>query len=164
MPPRDRSAGRRPYNEAERTHLRHGLKIADFHTQLIRHCSLHPSTMSASIKTYKRRSLATRPLFYSHAGRHGSMWQSSTGVSTSSLLSSSFQHLRAKNKFLTHAFHFYARMKTTNENHIFSCMLLDSICRSIRWSIHLSICPSVTLYFFWVFAVFGLTAPAQMIR
>ena len=29
-----------------------------------------------------------------------------------------------------------------------------SVHRSVRWS--------VTLYFFWVFAVFGLTAPAQM--
>ena len=38
---------------------------------------------------------------------------------------------------------------------------------SVRWSVHplvcLSVGSSVTLYFFWVFAVFGLTAPAQMI-
>ena len=30
-------------------------------------------------------------------------------------------------------------------------------------SVRPSVGPSVTLYFFWVFAVFGLTAPAQMI-
>ena len=31
-------------------------------------------------------------------------------------------------------------------------------------SVHLSVGPSVTLYFFQLFAVFGLTAPAQMIK
>ena len=43
----------------------------------------------------------------------------------------------------------------------------QSVYLSVRPSVHLSvrpsIRPSVTLYFFWVFAVFGFTAPAQMI-
>ena len=38
----------------------------------------------------------------------------------------------------------------------------------VCWSVGLLVCwsiiLSVTLYFFWVFAVFGLTAPAQMIK
>ena len=35
---------------------------------------------------------------------------------------------------------------------------------SVRRSVRRSVRPSVTLYFFWVFAVFGLTAPAQMME
>ena len=39
-----------------------------------------------------------------------------------------------------------------------------SIHPSVRLSVRPSVRPSVTLYFFWVFAVFGLTAPAQKIK
>ena len=39
-----------------------------------------------------------------------------------------------------------------------------SIRRPVRPSVRPSVGPSVTLYFFLVFAVFGLTAPAQMIE
>ena len=35
---------------------------------------------------------------------------------------------------------------------------------SVRPSVGPSVRPSVTLYFFWVFAVFGVTAPAQMME
>ena len=49
----------------------------------------------------------------------------------------------------------------------FSRVLSDSTSRfvgpSVGPSVRLSVGPSVTLYFSWVFAVFGLTAPAQMI-
>ena len=49
-----------------------------------------------------------------------------------------------------------------------SRVLRDSTTRfvgpSVRPSVHWSVGPSVTLYFFWVFAVFGLTAPAQMME
>ena len=34
---------------------------------------------------------------------------------------------------------------------------------SVRRSVRRSVRPSVTLYFFWVFGIFGFTAPAQMI-
>ena len=43
------------------------------------------------------------------------------------------------------------------------CMLRDSTTRFVGPSVRWSIRPSVTLYFFGVFMVFGLTAPAQMI-
>ena len=39
-----------------------------------------------------------------------------------------------------------------------------SVRRSVRPSVGPSVRPSVTLYLFWVFAVFGLTAPAQMME
>ena len=35
---------------------------------------------------------------------------------------------------------------------------------SVRPSVRRSVRPSVTLYFFWVFAVYGLTSPAQVIK
>ena len=51
---------------------------------------------------------------------------------------------------------------------IFSRVLRDSTTRfvgpSVRPSVGPSVRPSVTLYFFWFFAVFGLTAPAQMME
>ena len=51
---------------------------------------------------------------------------------------------------------------------LFSRVLRDSTPRfvgpSVRRSVGPSVGPSVTLYFFWVFAVFGLTAPAQMME
>ena len=51
---------------------------------------------------------------------------------------------------------------------IFSRLLRDSTPRfvgpSIRPSVGPCVSPSVTLYFLGVFAVFGLTAPAQMIK
>ena len=39
-----------------------------------------------------------------------------------------------------------------------------SVRRSVCPSVGPSVRPSVTLYFFWVFAVFGLTAPAQIMK
>ena len=47
---------------------------------------------------------------------------------------------------------------------VFSRVLRDSTPRFVGPSVRPSIGPSVTLYFFWVFAVFGLTAPAQMME
>ena len=49
-------------------------------------------------------------------------------------------------------------------NSFFSRVLRDSTTRFVGPSVRPSVGPSVTLYFFWVFAVFGLTAPAQMIE
>ena len=53
-------------------------------------------------------------------------------------------------------------------NYIFSRVLRDSTTRfvgpSVRRSVGPSVGPSVTLYFFRVFAVFGITAPAQMME
>ena len=46
-----------------------------------------------------------------------------------------------------------------NYKEVFIRVLRDSTPRFVGPSVR----PSVTLYFFWVFAVFGLTAPAQMI-
>ena len=46
---------------------------------------------------------------------------------------------------------------------IFSHVLRDSTPRFVGPSVRRSVRPSVTLYFFCVFTVFGLTAPAQMI-
>ena len=43
---------------------------------------------------------------------------------------------------------------------VFSRVLRDSSPRFVGPSVG----PSVTLYFFWVFAFFGLTAPAQVIK
>ena len=43
----------------------------------------------------------------------------------------------------------------------FSRVLRDSTPRFVGPSVHRSVRRSVTLYFFWVFVVFGLTAPAQ---
>ena len=52
--------------------------------------------------------------------------------------------------------------------YLFSRVLRDSTTRFVGPSVHPSVSPSVrrsvTLYFFWVFAVFGLTAHAQMIE
>ena len=64
-------------------------------------------------------------------------------------------------------------------SYIFSCTMIrisfqlratrlyTPLCRSVRPSVRPSLGPSfgasVTLYFFWVFVVFGFTAPAQMI-
>ena len=42
--------------------------------------------------------------------------------------------------------------------------LYKRLCPSVRPLVCWSVGPSVTLYFFWVFEVFGLTAPAQMIE
>ena len=42
--------------------------------------------------------------------------------------------------------------------------LYNPLCRSVRPSVCPSVRRSVTLYFFEVFAVFGLTAPAKMIE
>ena len=47
---------------------------------------------------------------------------------------------------------------------VFSRVLRDSTLRFVGPSVRRSVRPSVTLYFFWVFAVFGLTAPAQMMK
>ena len=51
---------------------------------------------------------------------------------------------------------------------LFIRVLRDSIPRfvgrSVGPSVRRSVCRSVTLYFFWVFAVYGLTASAQMIK
>ena len=47
---------------------------------------------------------------------------------------------------------------------IFSRVLRDSTTRFVGPSLSLSVHRSVTLYFFGVFAVFNLTAPAQMIK
>ena len=48
-------------------------------------------------------------------------------------------------------------------NKIFSRELRDSTPRFVGPSVRPSVRPSVTLYFFWVFGIFGFTAPAQMI-
>ena len=52
--------------------------------------------------------------------------------------------------------------------YFFSRVLRDSIPRFIGTSVHPSVSrsigPSVTLYFFWVFAVFGVTAPAYIME
>ena len=47
---------------------------------------------------------------------------------------------------------------------VFSRVLRVSTPRFVGPSVGLSVGPSVTLYFFGVFAVSGLTAPAQMIK
>ena len=47
---------------------------------------------------------------------------------------------------------------------IFSCVLRDSTPRFVGPSVGPSVRPSVTLYFFGVNGVFGLTAPAQMLH
>ena len=47
---------------------------------------------------------------------------------------------------------------------LFSRVLRDSTPRFVGPSVGPSVRPSVTLYFFGVFAVFGLTAPAQMME
>ena len=60
----------------------------------------------------------------------------------------------------------------THQMTIFSRVLRDSTTRfvgpsvgpSVRPSVGPSVRPSVTLYFFWFFAVYGLTAPAQVIK
>ena len=43
-------------------------------------------------------------------------------------------------------------------------LVRPSVSPSVRWSVRRLVRLSVTLYFFWVFAVFGLTVPAQMIE
>ena len=89
---------------------------------------------------------------------------------------------RAKSDFVTKnkirgKFHreprgFIGRVSSDHQKRVFSRVLHDSTTRfvgpsvrqSVRWSIRRSVRPSVTLYFFWVFGVFGLTAPAQMME
>ena len=74
-------------------------------------------------------------------------------------------YYRNKNKVIGES---AAKPKNLHTGSVFSRVLRDSTTRfvgpSVGPSVHPSVRWSVTLYFFWVFAVFGLTAPAQMME